>query len=111
MDKTEIMAAISAFKEATSSDVVSEELISKRSAVCRNCPAKKRVRGLASNMSLLLGSIANRHRVPAEIGRNMCSVCGCSLMLLLPAKKSSLHQDSPAQKRKRPFSCWFNWEE
>ena len=51
--------------------------------------------------------LASKHRVPSEVHSYGCSVCGCSLVLLLPATPADLHKDSPEEAAKRPANCWL----
>lgn len=100
------LAAAAAFKAALNGDVVSPETIHERDAICARCPMRRfKQRGMTP-VSKLLGQLANRHRVPKSIANYSCGVCGCSLMLLIPAQSKDLHIDSPEEAKKRPGSCW-----
>ena len=100
------IAAISAFKEALSGHVVSPEEIVRRAGICTPCPKRKNDTGVKTGISRLLGNLANKHRLPEEIKGKSCGVCGCSLMLLLPATEKDLHVDNEKESRERPESCW-----
>lgn len=101
------IGAAKAFQHALKGEVVTTDEIRRRGAICNSCPRKELVRNRASQASQLLGLLANRHRVPREIKSYSCGVCGCSLMLLLPATAKDLHKDTPEQKAERPESCWI----
>jgi len=101
------VAAIRAFTEAVSGNVVSPEEVSRRTAICNRCPMKRKVTGAPSKISRYLGLLANKHRVSSDLGNHKCNVCGCSLMLLIPATKDDLHKDSPEEAKKRPATCWM----
>lgn len=101
------LTAAKAFTHALSGDVVSADEIRRRAAICSTCPQRKLVRNRTSQISQTLGMIANRHRVPRDIKDYACGVCGCSLMLLIPATKKDLHEDSPEESEKRPERCWL----
>ena len=100
-------AAIAAFKEAVQGNTVSDTEVSRRLAICARCPMLRNVSGVSGAVSRVLGVVANRHRVPAVFSNRSCGVCGCSLLLLVPAAKEDLHVDSPEESRKRPSKCWM----
>lgn len=101
------LSAIKAFREAMSDHTVSDQEIVKRSEVCQTCPMRRDGHGVAENISKVLGTLANRHRVPSELADSHCGVCGCSLMLLVPATKRDLHKDSAEESANRPAGCWI----
>lgn len=103
----DIYAAAAAFRAAMKSDVVSADEIQRRLTICNSCPKRVAIRGVKSNASYILGMIANSNRVPASISGYSCSVCGCSLLLLVPATKKDLHVDSPEESKQRPDNCWL----
>jgi hypothetical protein len=107
MNTNGALAAIKAFKEALNGNVVSEQEVLRRTMVCAICPKLKRDTGVKTGISRMLGNLANKHRLPDEIKGKSCGVCGCSLMLLLPATDKDLHVDSPEQAKERPKSCWM----
>lgn len=104
----DILAAATAFKAALNAEVVDPGTIQKRLSVCGGCKKRQLTRGVASNTSYILGMLANRHRVPREIAGYSCNVCGCSLLLLVPALKKDLHVDSEKESNDRPDNCWIN---
>ena len=107
MNADGVLAAIKAFKDAVKGDVVDETTLSSRAAICSKCPKRRIKSSIVSRVSKILGDLANKHRVPSEISKYSCGVCGCSLMLLLPATEKDLHKDSPAELKKRPLTCWM----
>ena len=107
IDLKGVFAAASAFREAMRGNTVSPEEISRRLAVCAGCPKMRRTSGLSGRASAIVGAIANRHRVPPAFANRSCGVCGCSLLLLVPATGKDLHVDSPEEARKRPARCWM----
>lgn len=106
MTPRDATAAIKAFQHALSGKVVSPIEVSRRHGVCMKCPKRVRVGRDVSAVSKFLGMLANRHRVPKDLSGSKCGVCGCSLMLLLPATGEDLHVDSPEEAAKRPDGCW-----
>jgi len=107
MSITGAIAAIKAFTEAVNGNVVPPEEVFRRGTICAGCPMKRKVTGAPSKISRYLGMLANKHRVPSDLNGQKCNVCGCSLMLLIPATKDDLHKDSPEEAKKRPDRCWM----
>lgn len=99
-------AALKAYQQARKGDVETPDTIAARAAACFRCPKRKITRGV-SKASELLGILANRNRVPHAVASYSCSVCGCSLMLLLPATKEDIHKDTPEEAKERPDNCWI----
>lgn len=99
------MAAMKAFKEAITGEVVTTQEIKRRAAVCDTCPMRRAVSGTSSRASQTLGIIANKNRVPPSIKNYKCEVCGCALLMLIPAKTP--HQDNEEQRKSRPKGCWY----
>lgn len=100
-------SAIKAFKDALSGGVVSPEEIIRRTSICSACPKRRRDTGVTTALSRMLGNIANKNRLPEEIKGKSCGVCGCSLMLLLPATAKDLHKDNENEAKERPQQCWI----
>jgi hypothetical protein len=100
-------AAINAFAEATRGHVVAPGEIVRRAAICAPCPLLRSSSGLAGAVSERLGALASKHRVPPEAHGRACGVCGCSLMMLLPAAGPDLHADSADEAARRPPACWL----
>lgn len=96
-----------AFREATRGNVVEPLEAARRAGICQLCPKRVLLRGAKSGVSQMLGIIANKHRVPNELSGFMCGVCGCSLLLLIPATKGDLHVDTPEESAQRPEECWI----
>lgn len=107
MKPSDLAAAARAFVEATKGDVVSTEEISKRARICKACPLRVRTSGVG-RVSQILGNIANKNRLPSELKDYACSVCGCSMQLLLCAKNP--HTDSEKERARRlkgNKNCWL----
>lgn len=100
-------SAAKAFTHALNGSVVSAEEIRRRGGICNACPKRKFIRTRASKMSRTLGLLANRHRLPSDIKDYVCGVCGCSLMLLLPATPPDLPVDNEKEAAERPDKCWI----
>jgi hypothetical protein len=100
-------AAAKAFKHAIQGEVVSPDEIRRRGAICNTCPKRQLVRNRSSQVSQKLGLLANRHRVSPEVKDYACGVCGCALLLLLPATPGDLHVDSEKEASERPEKCWL----
>jgi hypothetical protein len=107
MNANGAIAAMKAFKEAMDGNVVTAEELLRRQRICNRCPKKRRDVGVKTAISRMIGNIANKHRVPEEVKGFSCGVCGCSLMLLLPATKKDLHVDNAEEAKERPDSCWI----
>lgn len=106
MNPSGAIAAIKAFREAVAGNVVPEAIIIHRAAICRVCPQRVVTRG-TSRVSAVLGALSGKHKVPAEVSNFSCKVCGCSMLLLLPATKENLHKDSEEESKQRPDNCWI----
>lgn len=107
MSPKSALAAIAAFKEALSGNVVSVDEVTRRAGICSTCPKRKMDTGVKTGISRMLGNLANKHRVPEEIKGRSCSVCGCSLLLLIPATDKDLHKDNEQEAKERPSICWI----
>lgn len=101
------VSALKAYQQARKGDVVDTETIKARAEGCFRCPKRKITRGV-SKASEMLGILANRNRVPNAVASYSCSVCGCSLMLLIPAVKEDIHKDNEKEAAERPDGCWIN---
>ena len=100
------MAAIRAFQEARRGNVVSTTEIVNRGSICAKCPKRVPTTGV-STVSAVLGRMANKHLVPKDVSQYSCGVCGCSLMLLLPASEENIHKDTAEERTQRPEQCWL----
>lgn len=100
------VSALKAYQQARKGDVESPATIKVRADVCFSCPKRRITRGV-SKASEMLGILANRNRVPNAVASYSCSVCGCSLMLLIPAVKEDIHKDNEKEVADRPDSCWI----
>ena len=99
--------AILAFIHAVGGVTVSAEEIARRANICEACPKRRTGNGVEEGISKFLGRLANKHKVPEEVAGYHCGVCGCSLMLLVPATEKDLHKDSAAEAADRPAGCWI----
>jgi hypothetical protein len=107
MRPADAIAALKAFQDAIKGSVVSATEVSNREAICATCPMRRRATGIPAKLSQTLGIIANRHRVSNSIKDYKCGVCGCSLMLIIPATDENQHVDSPEEAKQRPALCWL----
>ena len=98
-------AAVKAFKEARSGDIVEPEEVLYRMRICEQCPVRSRRPSVRSRISLMLGRISNKNKVPDKLSKYNCGACGCSLMLLLPSK--TRHPDTPEEHESRWVNCWL----
>ncbi len=108
MRTTDITAALKAYAEATRGNTVSADVFARRISICKTCPKRRRVSGLKGRISQIMGSLSIKHKVPREVSESSCGVCGCSLLLLVPALEENLHKDSEKERRERPVTCWFH---
>ena len=97
-------AAAKAFSEAIRGDVAPPEEIQRRTNICTQCPRYQKKMSATTKVSLLLGRLANKNRVPGKLAKSRCGACKCSLMLLLPSKTP--HPDTPEQYALRWEKCW-----
>lgn len=106
MKPIDAVKAIRAFREAVRGNVSSAGQVANRAAVCASCSKRVPTTGV-SRMSALLGRLSGKHGVPSSVSGFSCGVCGCNLLLLLPATKENIHQDSEAEAKVRPENCWI----
>lgn len=103
-------AAVKAALQARGGKVVEAAELKRRADICVKCPMRKFVSMQPTDqISRVMGMMVNRHRVPNSLASYKCGVCGCSLMMLLPALPEDLHKDSPEQaelRQSRAPSCW-----
>lgn len=103
-------AAVNAALKARGGKVVDAAELKRRADICLKCPMRRFVSMQpADQLSRVMGMMVNRHRVPASVASYKCGVCGCSLMMLLPALPEDLHKDNPEQaelRRSSAPSCW-----
>ena len=100
------LAAANAFVQAMNKNTASPEEIAKRFKVCSRCPKKALISGATSQISRMVGLVANQNKVPTEFSKWKCGVCECSFVLLLPARTEDLHPDTEAEAAVRPKECW-----
>lgn len=104
---SKIQGAAKAFIEATRGDVVPDDVIAARTRICRNCPLRVPATG-TGRVSQVLGKLANENKVDKNISGYKCSVCGCALLLLLPAKEPHVDSDKERARRlKGNKGCWL----
>ena len=99
-------AAMTAFTHATRGETVNEDELMRRHRICLACPMLRQKSGAETQVSAILGGLANRHKVPRDVSKKMCGVCGCSMLLLLPALPADLHKDTEEEESVRPDRCW-----
>lgn len=100
-------AAVKAFREAVRGNVVPDDEILRRVEVCKACPKRRLNQGFPTRVSQVLGALSSKYRVHPDMRDYSCGVCGCSLLLLLPATAENLHRDSEAERAARPAKCWL----
>ena len=108
MKLADITQALKAFSSAKGGQVVSAPEATSRARTCRECPMRKKVSGAIGHTSQVLGIATNA--APLELKGYQCGVCGCSLLLLVPALAENLHKDSPEQRalrEKKAPNCWL----
>ena len=107
------VAALKAFQQASTGDVVSEVELMRRISICNAkptpCPRRRKSTSIITKASQVLGVLANRNRVPRDVADYSCSVCKCSFMLLLPSK--AFHDDTDEELKMRPAECWLLTDE
>ena len=104
------IAAARAFKDATLNDTAPPETIAARAEVCGVCPMRVPARGLAVRVEKALAAVAVTHGKPEILHGQMCGVCKCPLLLLVPDKHEVPHEDSKKEKAKRlrkAPKCWM----
>lgn len=106
MNLTGATSALKAFTHATRGKTVDEIELLRRHSICLGCPMLHQKSGAETQASAILGSLANRHKVPRDVSKKMCGVCKCSMLLLLPALPEDLHKDTHEEDEARPANCW-----
>jgi len=111
MNLSGIQQALKAYKAAKNAQTVSDEEAQRRARTCaKPCPMKRKVGGFIGRASHILGAASSTGQVPTELADYKCGVCGCSLLLLIPALPENLHKDSPqerAEREKKAPGCWL----
>lgn len=96
-------------------EVVDQTEIDRRGLICENCPKISEVSGCkACGMGKKIKEFGNKirnwfgkgHRIPFGLEQNYCSVCECSLAMLLPAELSQIKK-STINDPDRPKNCWM----
>ncbi len=110
MRLADITQALKAYSAAKNLDVVSDTEAASRARICSKCPMKRKVGGFIGRASQVLGAASATGQVPDELANRKCGVCGCSLLLLIPAVPANLHKDSPKEaeiRAKEAPNCWL----
>lgn len=110
MKLSDVSQALKAYRSARAQDTVDDQEALRRGKICKQCPMRRKVGGFIGRVSHILGAATGNHQLPEDLRDYKCGVCQCSLLLLVPAVETSLHKDSPEERRKRMKSapgCWL----
>lgn len=110
MNLSGIKQALKAYKAARNAETVSDEEAQRRARTCAKCPMNRKVAGFIGRTSQILGASSDSGQVPPELADRKCGVCGCSLLLLIPALPANLHRDDAieqVQRAKKTPNCWL----
>jgi len=110
MNLSGIQQALRAYSAARNAQTVSDAEAQRRARICAKCPMNRKLAGFVGRASHILGAATSVGQVPPELSDRRCGVCGCSLMLLIPALPENLHKDTPkerAEREKKAPNCWL----
>lgn len=111
MNLSGVKQALKAYKAARNAETVSDAEAMRRARICaNNCPMNRKVTGFIGRTSQVLGASSDTGQVPPELADRKCGVCGCSLLLLIPALPANLHRDDAieqGQRAKKAPNCWL----
>lgn len=107
--------ATSAMKQI-GGDNVSQEEITRRSNICVGCPALSDATicipcGGLGKLRSFANSIKNfftnsGYHIPKDVERSACSVCKCSLAMMIPAPLDHFRESTKTDPT-RPARCWL----
>ena len=99
----------------TSGEAVSGSEMERRASICSQCPhisliSGCRSCGAAGAIAKLLNAVRAAHKlqypIPVSVKEKYCSVCDCSLALMVPSKISAFAENDE-KNGKRPDNCWI----
>lgn len=105
--------AISALRQI-GGNVVDQNEINRRAAICTNCPLKGQISGcmgcgLAAKITNFVNTVKGlwgaSYNIPNDLKKNHCQACGCSLAMMLPAELQDFTEKERTNKL-RPNFCW-----
>lgn len=111
---SDIMSGAKSALKQIVGDTVKQDEINRRANICLNCPMKSEVSlcipcGQGSKLLSFVRSIkkwwSKSHKIPHDLDHNYCSVCNCSLGMMLPAPIEHF-TDKERTNRDRPKFCW-----
>lgn len=112
-----VKGALAVLRSIRQDTCASNNEIQRRAAICAVCPLKTRVSdcmscGAGAKVTTLANKIqasfGNKIKIPKNIIKDYCSVCGCSLATMVVTKYSDLSPESPQKVATRPAFCWLN---
>lgn len=91
--------------------------IDRRTAICNKCPKRSEISvcapcGGAGKLTNAINSFKQKYfksgyNLEHEMKPTFCSICDCSLALMLPCKLEDF-SDQERKNPERPFSCWVS---
>lgn len=112
---SEVVNGAKAVVNVIKGEVAPQEEISRRAMICTSCPLKKETTdcvacGFGSRLATFINRLKKEvftepYKIPNGIEREYCSVCSCSLAMMIPSKMSAFNEDENKQE-KRPDYCW-----
>lgn len=95
-------------------DKVPQEEINRRAAICTSCPmvsgvSNCRACGFGGQLTKFVNatkaSFGKDFKIPNGLSDKYCSVCTCSLLMMLPSNMEAF-QESAEKQGERPNHCW-----
>lgn len=96
-------------------DVVQQSEVRRRADICFNCPKRTsasfcKACGQASKITRLVNKVKGLFgkgvKIPSGLDQDYCTVCGCSLAMLLAAPLKQI-DEATKKDESRPFFCWM----
>lgn len=112
-----VAGATSALKQIVGTHET-QEVINRRAIICSACPKKAETSGCKScgEGGRLVKFVNNVKKgfgggveIPNDLGKLFCSICDCSLAMMLPAKIEDF-KESTINNKNRPAECWLKKE-
>lgn len=112
----EVISGAHAMLKRVVGDNVSNEEMQRRSAICSNCPHRTTVSdclqcGGSKRMAQAINTFRTARKLESEIPEKVktkyCSICSCSLALMVATKFEDLAPEDPAKNASRPDYCWL----
>jgi len=118
MRAEDIVTGIKAvFKTTILGEIVPQQEILRRAAICESCPQKQIMKGCMScGAGKAVAALweksrtffkGQRYEIPVDLKKANCGVCRCYLANMLPARMETFKEDGPHQSDACPDTCWI----